>query len=293
MRDAGVGIVVLTYNRRTEVLRTLRHLTAPGHGQPIVVVDNASSDDTTSAIRTAFSGIEVIRLPRNVGAAGRNVGVRAIGTPYVAFCDDDTWWQPGALARAAAVLDAHPDLAVVTARVLVGEAGRDDPASERMSASPFANTAGVPGTAVLGFLAGACMMRRAAFLQAGGYHPRFFLGAEEALLAIDLMAAGWHMAYAPEVLVRHHPSRLRDVAQRRRLLLRNALWCAWLRRPWRSALAETARRLREARRAGLLASTACAALGGVAWIARERRVIPARVEGALRALDAFERSVRQ
>src|SRR5262245_34272344 len=60
------------------------------------------------------------RSERNLGAAGRNAGVRAARTPYVALCDDDAWWAPGALARAAHLLDVHPTLAVVCARVLVG-----------------------------------------------------------------------------------------------------------------------------------------------------------------------------
>ena len=80
-----------------------------------------------------------------------------------------------------------------------------------MAASPFPNTLGVRGSELVGLLGGACMMRRAAFLEAGGYHPRLFLGREEALLAVDLLTAGWHMAYIPGVVVHHHPSRLRDI----------------------------------------------------------------------------------
>jgi len=40
-------------------------------------------------------------------------------TPYAAFCDDDTWWEPGSLALAADALDAQPDIAAVTARIVV------------------------------------------------------------------------------------------------------------------------------------------------------------------------------
>jgi len=158
-------------------------------------------------------------------------GVQAVGAPYVAFCDDDTWWAPGSLTRAMETLERYPRLAAVTARVLVGPDEIEDPASTRMATSPLENTLGIPGTIVLGFMAGACMMRRDAFIAAGGYQPRFFIGAEEMLLAMDLMSAGWAMGYLPQIVVHHHPSSLRDVASRRRLILRNGLWCAWLRRP--------------------------------------------------------------
>src|ERR1700712_5103158 len=83
-----VSIVVLTYNRREEVLRTLAKLTALPEQLPIVVVDNASRDRSIEAIEQHFPHIKTVSLPKNVGASGRNHGVAATDTPYVAFCDD-------------------------------------------------------------------------------------------------------------------------------------------------------------------------------------------------------------
>ena len=194
-----VSVVMLTCNRREEVLCSLANLRASREHVPVHLVDNGCRDGTADAVRASFPEVHIVSLPRNVGAAGRNAGVRAAATPYVAFCDDDTWWAPGSLARAAAVLDACPRLAAVTARVLVGAEEREDDTSRRMAASPLPNELGLPGTQVLGLMAGACMMRREAYLQSGGYEPRLFIGGEELLLALDLMAAGWAMAYVPEV----------------------------------------------------------------------------------------------
>jgi GT2 family glycosyltransferase len=286
------AIVVLTWNRRAEVLRTLGHLEALGLGVPIAVVDNGSTDGTTAAIDERFPGVKCVRLPRNVGAAARNAGVEAVDRPYVAFCDDDTWWRPGALEYAADVLDAHPRLAAVTGRVLVGEDDREDPTCARMAGSPFANVLNVPGAEIFGLLAGACMMRRDAYRAAGGFERRFLIGGEEALLAIDLMTLGWHMAYVPEVVVCHHPSALRDPGARRRMLVRNKLWCAWLRRPWREALRRTRVELRAAKghaQAGALTS----ALAGLPWVLSARRVAPAHVQDALAILDAFVARMEQ
>ncbi|MEV4708894.1 glycosyltransferase [Actinoplanes sp. NPDC049316] len=42
----------------------------------------------------------------------RTIGVRRLDTPYVAFCDDDTWWEPGSLRVAAELLDAYPRIGV-------------------------------------------------------------------------------------------------------------------------------------------------------------------------------------
>jgi GT2 family glycosyltransferase len=283
-----VSLVVLTFNRCAELLRTLSRLADIDASVPIVVVDNASTDGTSDALARLGPRVRVVRLSRNAGAAGRNAGVRACTTPYVAFCDDDTWWLPGSIAVAAAALDAHPMLAAVTARVLVGERQREDPTNAVMAASPFPNTLGVRGSELLGLLAGACMVRRTAFLEAGGYHPRLFLGCEEALLAIDLMTAGWHMAYVPDAVVCHFPSSARDSAARSRITARNALWIAWLRRPAGAAWLATRRWWAESRRNRVAMRNAADALRGLPWVWRERRVVPARVETALQTLDALQ-----
>ena len=285
--EARIGIVVLTHDRRDEALRTLEHL-PQRDDVPIVVVDNASTDGTVDTVRQRYPAVTIVRLAGNAGASGRNAGVLACRARYVAFCDDDTWWDVASLEHAAAALDRHPSLAVVTARVLVGDDAREDPASTRMAASPFPNTIAVDGHEVLGFMAGACMFRRTAFLAAGGYEPRLFIGREECLLAIDLLTAGWRMAYLPAAVVHHRPSRIRNRRARQRLLLRNGLWCAWLRRPFASALRESVALCREGRRNGALIAGVLTALRGLPWIVRARRVVMPGIESALARLDAFD-----
>src|SRR3954447_20800232 len=99
-----VSIVVITRNRRDELLTNLARLcTLPG-SPPVIVVDNASTDGTVDAVHSRFPCVTVVRLPRNMGAAGRNEGVRRATTPHVAFADDDSWWEPTALRRAGALL---------------------------------------------------------------------------------------------------------------------------------------------------------------------------------------------
>jgi GT2 family glycosyltransferase len=279
-----LSVVILTHNRAEEVTRTVGRMRALPERLPIVVVDNASADGTPFLLQRRFPEIRIIALSRNLGAAGRNAGVRAVATPYVAFCDDDTWWASGSLAHAVALLDAHPRLAVLSARVLVGPEGREDPACAAMAASPLPSV-GLPGRSILGFLAGASVMRRSAFLGVGGYEPRFFLGGEEALLALDLAARGWALVYCDELTVHHHPSPYRHAVERRRLLARNALWIAWLRRPFVSAIRETLCVLRAARRQGMLAACCAEAARGLPWVLRNRRVVPAEVEAMRQQIE--------
>jgi N-acetylglucosaminyl-diphospho-decaprenol L-rhamnosyltransferase len=283
--DSRMTVVVLTHDRISEVSRTLERLLDLREDAAIIVVDNGSSDGTSEILARRFPSVRIMTLGANVGAAGRNAGIRASETPYVALCDDDTWWAPGSLARAADVLDAHPKVAVVTGRVLVGPDEREDPTCAQMANSPLPAESGLPGKPVLGFLAGASMIRRRAFLDVGGFEARFFLGGEESLVAADLAAAGRQMLYMRDVVVHHYPSPQRDTRRRRRLLLRNALWFTWLRRPLRSAARVTGRLLRSALHDPYQASGFFQALGGLPWIIRQRRCLPDAIEAALLKLD--------
>jgi GT2 family glycosyltransferase len=149
-----------------------------------------------------------------------------------------------------------------------------------MRASPLEPARDLPGPPVLGFLACGAVARRDAVLQSGGFHLRFGIGGEEELLALDLAANGWGVAYVDDVVAHHDPERgPRD--SRTKVELRNRLWLAWLRRPLPRALRLTLRGLVRGGAAGALT----AALRGLPWVLRERRVLPPRVEQAVRLLD--------
>lgn len=220
-----------------------------------------------------------------MGAAARNIGIRHATTQYVALCDDDTWWTAGSLSLAEDVMDRHPHVAIGTARVLVGPDQRPDPTGDAMVNSPLPCSPGLPGPAVLGFLAGASMVRRAAFLEVGGFEPRFFLGGEEALVAYDLIQAGWSILYLAEATVHHIPSQYRDGVQRRRLLVRNALWLAWMPRPYTSAWRETRRALARLPIDPVVRDGFLDALAGLPWVWRRRRLLSSHIEALVRLLE--------
>ncbi|WP_370637375.1 glycosyltransferase family 2 protein [Cupriavidus sp. AU9028] len=283
--EPRVSVVVLTYNRCNWLRGTLRRLVELPERVPIAVVDNGSSDGTADMVRAEFPEATLLRLPDNIGAAARNVGVDWARTPYVAFCDDDTWWHPGALTLAADMLDRHHDVASLTARLMVVREGREpetDGISHVMADSPIPS-AGLPGKAILGLLAGASVFRTQAYRSAGGYHPRLFIGGEETLLALDLSALGWRLVYCPELVAYHQPCPVRAHRLRRRLLARNAIWSAWLRLPASAALAESLRTLPALMREGGLIGC-LDTVRGLPWILRERAVIPPTVQALRRYL---------
>lgn len=283
--QAPCSIVVLTHNRAATVLDTLSKLTALGEPWPIVVVDNGSTDGTADQIAARFPDIALVRAPRNYGAAGRNFGVASVDTPFVAFCDDDTAWLPGSIERAVEVLRRYPSVGVVAAHIVVGPTRRDDPACESMATSTLP-AEGLPGPALLGFMAGACVVRTRAFTEAGGYRRDLFIGGEETVLALDLVDAGWRIVYCREVVTHHNPSPVRDVMQRRALLARNELLSAWLRLPPDLAWRVTGRALRAMAEQGVLAEALPGALVRLPRMLLRRHTVQPSTVALWRQMDA-------
>jgi N-acetylglucosaminyl-diphospho-decaprenol L-rhamnosyltransferase len=279
---SAVTVVVATRDRRESLLRTLGKLGELPGRPPVVVVDHGSSDGSVAAARSAHPGVHLIEAGRDLGAAGRTLGARAARTPYVAFSDDDSWWAPPALERAAALLDRHPRVALVQGRILVGAEERLDATCAEMARSPLTGSEPLPGPPVLGFVACGAVVRREAFLACGGFEPRLGIGGEEELLALDLASAGWQLVYAEDVVAHHHPDPGPRVG-RSHVLVRNALWTCWLRRPAGRALRRSVALLAGAGRAAPRALVVAVADG--AWVTRRRRVVPAEVEAALRRLE--------
>jgi GT2 family glycosyltransferase len=290
MADSRIGVVIITYQRRDEALGAVERLTALPEQPPIVLVDNGSADGTADAVREKFPQVDVLALTWNAGAVGRNLGVERLPTPYVAFCDDDTWWEPGSLTAAADALDAHPGLAVVNARIVVEPGGHDDPIVAELRDSPVPGPAWLPGPALGSFLAGASVVRREAFQAVGGFSSRLWLGGEEELLATDLLSAGWELCYLEKLVVHHAASPVRDATRRRRDGLRNTLWFTWLRRPLAPALRRTVFLALSAPRDRTSALAWWDAVRGLPWVLTNRHTRPRPVEARLAPLDATQRA---
>jgi GT2 family glycosyltransferase len=283
VRRLPAGVVIASRDRRASLLSTLARLEALPEHPPVVVVDNASRDGTPAAVRRAHPHVRLIALHENLGAAARTVGVRELGMPVAAFCDDDSWWAPGSLSRIAELFAARPAQGLVAGRILVGPDERLDPTCSEMAASPLAPRPGQRGRPILGFVACGAAVRSEAFLAAGGFHPRMGVGGEETLLAFDLAARGWELSYVDDVVAHHHPVEGRGRTGREATMLRNRLWAAWLRRPVPAAAAETGRALAASRPRAAIQGL-CEAAGGAGWVRRERHVLPRAVERDVRLL---------
>lgn len=265
-------LVVLTHNRKAQLLQALRGLGHLKMGWPVIVVDNGSSDGTCDAVREEFPSLLLIRSRRNIGVAARNIAVAYVHTPYIAFCDDNVKWTAESLRRAVEVLDRFPRVGVVAGPVLMGMSDRIDPAYQSVMRGAL-KLDGMPGVQLSDFMGGACVARTRAFYEAGGYWPPLFSGGEEALLTLDLAQKGWIVLHVDEVVARRWPVSQPVAGAMERQLLRNAIWLAWMRLPLRQACEETRTLLHTAARRRQLGRLVVETGFGMARVLRARKVV--------------------
>jgi glycosyltransferase involved in cell wall biosynthesis len=105
----GVSLIIPTFSRPRLLARAVESARAASTTPPeIIVVDDASTDETAEVCRNLV-GVKYVRLERNQGVAGaRNVGLLAATQEYVAFLDDDDQRLPGSLDLQVAKLEENP-----------------------------------------------------------------------------------------------------------------------------------------------------------------------------------------
>lgn len=104
MAENNLLIIIVSYNGKEEILECLESLSnCKSNGTDLLVVDNASNDGTSAAIRSRFPETEILRLDVNAGwAGGNNAGLRvALERKYDLVCllNSDTVVHEGAIPK--------------------------------------------------------------------------------------------------------------------------------------------------------------------------------------------------
>ncbi len=110
-----VTVIIPAYNGVSRYLeQAIRSVLAQTYrNKELIVVDDASTDET-GQLALRFPQARYVRRAQNGGqAAARNEGARLATGTYLAFLDQDDLWDPAMLAEMVALLDAHPDAALV------------------------------------------------------------------------------------------------------------------------------------------------------------------------------------
>ena len=120
-----VSVCVVNWNGRDMLRNLLASLQTsdPSLGLQVIVVDNASTDDSLAGADAAFPGVEVVRNDRNRGFAAANNQCAALARGrHLFFLNNDTLAHAGALTTLVRFLDAHPAYSAVGPK-LVGSDG--------------------------------------------------------------------------------------------------------------------------------------------------------------------------
>ncbi len=207
---------------------TLEALDAQTAGCDVVVVDNASTDDTARMLADRFPHVRVVRLDENLGF-GRavNRGVELVETDVVVLVNNDVVCPPDFLEQLLRPL-ADPQIGMVAGVLLQHDRpGLVDTAGIELDTTlrswdtlwnrPVAELAGAPEPA--GPCGGAAAYRTSVFREAGGFDEAFFAYWEDVDLALRIRLAGHGCVRAPNARALHkHGQTLGAASPRQREL---------------------------------------------------------------------------
>src|SRR5258708_9830694 len=119
------SIIITTHNRPQLLRRAVESAFAAGTNVEVVVVDDASTDETAALCRE-LTGIKYVRVDRNQRVAGaRNLGLLVCSGEYITFLDDDDVRLPGSLEGQIKLLEANPEAGLIYGQaILVDQTGK-------------------------------------------------------------------------------------------------------------------------------------------------------------------------
>ena len=218
-RTPRVILLILTWNRRDDVLRCVASLSRLTYPNCLpVVIDNASVDSTVAALRAGYPDLTIIQNTHNLGyAGGNNVGIRWAlehGADYVLIINNDTEVTPDMVTELVRVAASDPTIGVVGCRNIL----MDDPmhlwgAYGELTYGPFVvRTAGEgmpdgPQWQVVKdvdwVIGNGYLWRRAALERVGLLDESFFAYHEDVDWCLRARAAGVRVVYAGTAAIVH------------------------------------------------------------------------------------------
>jgi GT2 family glycosyltransferase len=180
----------------------------------VLVVDNASGDDSAARAKAACPEVEVVRLGENVGfAAANNLGIGLLDDcELIALLNPDAFAAPTWLEHLVAAALANPEHASFASTIERADgSGRLDSAGDvyHVYGTAWPGRRGLPAAVplqrgeVFGASGAAVLYRREWLLRVGGFDERYFCYFEDVDLNLRLQVAGGRCLFVPEARVRH------------------------------------------------------------------------------------------
>lgn len=227
----ALSVIIVNYNTcqlLDDCLASLQAAAQPAGGMEIIVVDNASADDSVAMARQKYPGVKVLASPQNLGfAAGNNQGLAAAYGRYVLFLNSDTRVGQEALVQPLAYLEQHAHVGAITVRLMYPN-GQRDPDNHRGFPTPwnafchftglgklfphkprfngyFQSYANFAETHPVDVIAGSFMMMPVPLCrQLGGWDEAYFFYGEDIDFCYRIQQAGFQIIYYPHVEVLHY-----------------------------------------------------------------------------------------
>ena len=173
-------------------------------GCPVIVVDNASPDDSAEVALAARPDIHLIRAPRNLGfGRGANLGFAAATTEFALLLNADATLEPATVAGLIAAAARYPE-AVLLAPEIIADDGRMQFGHDLPHRRLNGRVVEPVGDACCWYVGGSAMFVRLAPVRSvGGFDPDIFLYYEDDDLCLRLRAAGHALIHVAGVRVRH------------------------------------------------------------------------------------------
>ena len=227
-RGMLLSIVVVSWNTCDLLVQCLQSvygtLEAWTISCEVIVVDNASMDDSVQAVRRRFPGVVLIENPVNVGfARANNQAIERSEGQYVLLLNPDTVVQPGAIQGLLHFMDTHPQAGAVAPKLVNPDASFQASWARfptllsefflmtglaRVFVGPYApSPRPQPQEAArfVDWVAGAALLvRQSAVDQVGALDERYFLYSEETEWCWRLWQGGWEVWYLPDVAIVHY-----------------------------------------------------------------------------------------
>ena len=218
----SISVVIVNYNRRDDIRQALESVLAQDYPpQEIIVVDNASSDDSLAMIKREFPSVIRLELTKNIGMDGYSVGCRAAKFEIIFQMDNDSQMPETTVLRqvAEAFQSGPSDMAILATYVAEYREGKNTIAELR--------TREIRKGLIksFGYHAGGVAFRKAYMDQVGYYNEEVFLYGAELFVQMQAIAGGYSVYYAPEIYMLHKASGVARSTRGVYYEVRNRYWC--------------------------------------------------------------------
>lgn len=201
-----LSVIIVNYNTADYLQRCLSTVLAQEEASfEILVVDNASSDQSVAMVRAQFPQVRLLASPDNLGfAKANNLAARQASGRYLFYLNPDTVVKPGCLATMLAFMDQHPDIGLAGTRILYPDATPQGSVETSYPGQRHSHgeLAGLPGD--IAWLLGASLVaRREVMAAVHGFSEEFFLYGEDIDLGLKVRRAGWRLGFCPDAVIVH------------------------------------------------------------------------------------------